>query len=157
MIMHRSKLSCVAGPKKPKEEYGVWGYFCNSSRLLTLINLPSGQTHNEWTPYRNAMFHPKWEYTSLPNCQTRIYRTPRFGRWFCTVWSSADAGCISWSAVLGFIHWLFLHRPLLDFIFVFQEVVRYSKKHIFEKEVRDILVYVLAIATLFATTEMYER
>lgn len=142
MIMPGSKPSYVVGLKKQKEEHSVYGDIYNSSSWLTLINLPTGLTHNESTSCRIAMFHPKWEYTLLLSCQTHIYKTP----WCWKVVLQCEAvqiGAIHLScSILFLVIWLCLYRPLFTFVFVLQKVVRHNKKHILEKNGRDILVHV---------------
>lgn len=74
------------------------------------------------------------------------------------VWSSADMSYTSQLQYLFFLLiWFFLHGPLFAFIFVFQKVVRHNKKHVLEKIVRDILVYVFVTVILFGATKIYRE
>jgi len=84
-----------------------------------------------------------------------IYKAPRCYKVVLHSVKQCRCGLYILVCSIGFLLiWLFLHGLLFAFIFVFQELVRYSKKHILEKNVRDFLMYVLVIATLFGATEM---
>lgn len=121
----------------------------NPSGRLTLITLPAGQAHNEPTSHRTATVHPNWECTLLASCHTHIYKA--LWCWEVVLYRVkwCKFGLCILSCCVGFLlTWLFLHRSLFAFIFVFHIVARYRKKHVLGKKKSPTSWHVLVIARL---------